>query len=243
MENTEVKKTFRTKVKEAIIVSCVVLIAIGDLGGFRDIVVEGYENVISNFTHKYEYQQINEIHLGSNVAYLENTLGEPQLIKPAKYVDNVRFNYYLNDKYILALFVNDNRVVGYSVTALQADFKPYSLSEKATVVDDNLSNYVDSANEVGVDINNVSYLVMGQQLGKEKLFNTYATGIVDYSQTLLDRKKLSEAYVAQNEGEISNKSLIQLASNKSANFYALTEQDISLVNDSILTLREYQFYY
>jgi hypothetical protein len=243
MSVNNVKKSFKDKLKEIIILVSIMMIAVGDLGGFKDVVFESYENIVSNFTHQFEYDNLEQIHVGSNFRFLKHKLGEPQLIKSAKYIDDIQFNYYLNEKYILALFVNNDRVVGYSVTALQSDFMPTSLIDNNKEQSAVLTDFTSLANTAGVDVNNVTYLVLGQHLGPKMLYNTHVKGVVDYSLSKLDRNKLNTLLLAQNEDTLDIERVKALASGLKSNFYALTEYDVSLVSDSILTLREYQFYY
>jgi hypothetical protein len=243
MTVNNVKKSFKDKLKEIIILVSIMMIAVGDLGGFKDVVFESYENIVSNFTHQFEYDNLEQIHVGSNFRFLKHKLGEPQLIKSAKYIDDIQFNYYLNEKYILALFVNNDRVVGYSVTALQSDFMPTSLVDNNKEQSAVLTDFTRLANTAGVDVNNVTYLVLGQQLGPKMLYNTHVKGVIDYSLSKLDRNKLNTLLIAQNEDTLDIERVKALASGLKSNFYALTEYDVSLVSDSILTLREYQFYY
>jgi outer membrane protein assembly factor BamE (lipoprotein component of BamABCDE complex) len=238
-----IQKSFKDKFKETIILISIVMIAIGDLGGFKDVVFESYENIVSKFTHQFDYDNLKQIHVGSNFRFLKNKLGEPQLIKSAKYIDDIQFNYYLNEKYILALFVNNDRVVGYSVTALQSDFKPTSLIDNNKEQNAVLTDFTKLANTVGLDVKNVTYLVLGQQLGPKMLYNTHVKGVVDYSLSKLDRNKLNTLLLAQNENTLDIEMVKAIASCLKSKFYALTEYDVSLVSDSILTLREYQFYY
>lgn len=245
-ERGESKSMF-ARLKDKIIVLSLSLMAIGNWSDTKSMIQEAYVVVVSNFTNVYEYESLAKVNVGSNIDYIYSIFGAPQLIKPSKYDDAVTINYYLDKKYILALLIEDKRVVGYSITGLKADFHPYSLLDKQPIQSPTrLVDRLENLNEFSIDHFNVKYFVLFEDLGKRYLFNQMAYGFVDYQGMKLDESLLVDAYTQANSPEPEDSiasTLSKLVSNETANYVAITEKAMPLLVDSILTQYEYQFYY
>lgn len=234
--------------KEKFIFVAISIMALGQWGDSKELLQEAYVAVMSNFTHQYEYENLNIINIGSNLDYITQTFGAPPLIKSSKYIDDIRFAYYLQEKYILTLILKDNRVSAYTITALATDFIPDGLLDKKAQEDkltiaDNNSDIVDFT----VDYNNVSFLLTRKELGKDKLFISQYFGAIGYNNDInISNSELQDLYRKINAVEpVENlKSEINSISQKTKNnFYGAGDVDLSIIADSVLTNFEYSFYF
>ena len=238
----------KKSVYEYFVAGALGLMALGQWGDTKDVIVEAWRLTLSNFTHQYEYQALDRINVGSNLRYIKNLIGEPQLIKTSKYNDEISFAYYLKEKYILTLIVEENRVSAYTITSLIDDFVPHSLLTK-TASDDKTSiadNY-GTIEDFTLDFNNIEYLLVKEELGKEKLFVNNYFGAISYSvEVQLPSEELREIYNTLNMDETSSEALTkvrQLTTRAINNFYGAGENDLSVIADSVLTNFEYSLYY
>jgi len=223
-------------------------LALGQWGDTKDVLTDAWVLGWSNFSHKYEYEALEKIQVGSNLRYVKTHFGQPKLIKKSKYNDTLNFVYYLEDKFILSLILEGERVNGYTVTSLTEDFVPNLLQEnfdnshKNTIA----SNY-DQIADFTLDFNNVEYLLVREELGKDKLFISRYLGSIGYHSDInISEEQLRILYEKLNVDEenpsilAETKKLTQVARN---NFYGIGEVDLSVIADSVLTNFEYSLYY
>ena len=224
------------------------LMALGQWGDTKDVIVEAWRLTLSNFTHQYEYESLDRINIGSNFSYIKTLIGEPQLTKDSKYSNAISFAYYLNEKYILTLIIKENRVSAYTITSLVDDFVPHSLLSKTaagdkTTIADNYGTFQDFT----LDFNNVEHLLVMEELGKEKLFVNNYFGAISYSEdTRLPRAEIREIYntLSMNEtSTVAREEVKQLTTKVVNNFYGAGENNLSTIADSVLTHFEYSLYY
>ena len=238
----------KKSVYEYFVAGALGLMALGQWGDTKDVIVEAWRLTLSNFTHQYEYQALDRINVGSNLRYIKTLIGEPQLTKASKYSDEISFAYYLKEKYILTLIVKENRVSAYTITSLVDDFVPHSLLTK-TVTEDNITiaNNYGTIEDFALDFNNIEYLLVREELGKEKLFVNNYFGAVSYTNDVqLPGEELREIYNTLSMDEVSSEALAkvkQLTTKAMNNFYGAGENDLSIIADSVLTNFEYSLYY
>lgn len=234
--------------KDKFLYVAIAIMALGQWGDSKELIHEAYVTIVSNFSHQYEYEALNTVNIGSNVDFISQTFGAPQLIKKSKYIDDVNFAYYLHEKYILTLILKENRVSAYSITGLVDDFIPDGLlnkepNENKFTIADNNQNMIDYT----VDYNNVSFLLTREELGKNKLFMNQYFGAIDYQSNVnLTSTELQDLYNKINIDEASSKiknQVVALSKKAKNNFYGAGEIDLSIIADSILTNFEYSFYY
>jgi hypothetical protein len=234
--------------KDKIIIVAVSAMAIGQWADTKNMAEAIYVGVFSNFTHKYEYENLNRVNVGANLTYVEQTLGSPQLIKKSKYVDNIKFNYYLNKKYILTLIHKENRVIGYSILSLVEDFVPYDLITKNEIKNKRIvSQFYTEISDFTVDYNNIKFILTQEELDKNNLFLNKFSGSIGYLNYLnLDSAELKQLYDALNNESSDydvEKEIEQITSKTINNFYGVGEINLSVIADSILTDFEYSLYY
>jgi len=234
--------------KDKFLFIAIAIMALGQWSDSKDLVQEAYVALISNFTHKYEYEALNKINIGSNIEYVSQQIGSPQLIKKSKYVDDISFSYYLNEKYILTLILQDNRVTAYTISALEDDFVPNDLFNKNPAknkisVADNTTNM----NDFTLDHNNVDFFLTRNELGKDKLFMNQYFGAIGYKKDINisseDLRKLYDEVNLEDENIASKENAMKISRKARNNFFGAGEVDLSVIADSVLTNFEYSFYY
>jgi len=235
-------------IKEKFLFIAISIMALGQWADSKEMVEEAYVAAVSNFTHKYEYEELNTINIGSNVEYISQTFGSPQLIKNSKYVDDISFAYYLNDKYILTLILKENRVTAYTISALEDDFIPNGLlnktpSENKITVADNSKEMMDFT----LDHNNVDFFLVREEQGKDKLFINQYFGALGYQNdinvTSAELRKLYDQVNLEEESESIKAQALAISRKARNNFYGAGEVDLSVIADSVLTNFEYSFYF
>lgn len=224
------------------------LMAIGQWSDTKDIAIEAWQLTMSNFTHKYEYESLEHINVGSNLNYIANYMGQPKLIKKSKFHENLSFAYFLEEKFILTLIIESDRVNGYTITSLVDDFVPNQLlsKEKQQNVGTIADKYV-NFQDFTLDYNNIEYLLVSEQLGKEKLYVNQYFGHVGYHRSgdalntkirgIYDQLNLDE----ENPAVLAE--VKQLTTKVTNNFYGVGEVNLSVIADSVLTNFEYSLYY
>ncbi|MFT6207484.1 MAG: hypothetical protein ACJA0T_001392 [Colwellia sp.] len=234
--------------KEKFLFVAISIMALGQWADSKEMAEEAYVAFISNFTHKYEYESLNTINIGSNVEYISQTFGSPQLIKKSKYVDDISFAYYLHDKYILTLILKENRVTAYTISALEDDFIPNSLLNK--VPSESKFTIADNTKEImnfTLDHNNVDFFLVSEEQGKDKLFINQYFGALGYQKNInLSSEELRKLYGQVNleeESESIKEQALAISRKARNNFYGAGEVDLSVIADSVLTNFEYSFYY
>lgn len=235
--------------KDKFLFVAIAIMALGQWSDSKELAQEAYVTVISNFTHKYEYEALNKINIGSNMEYISQQIGSPQLIKKSKYIDDISFAYYLNEKYILTLILQDSRVTAYTISALEDDFAPNNLlnkqpSENKVSVADNTHNMTDFT----LDNNNVDFFLTREELGKSKLFMNQYFGAIGYKKNInISAAELRELYDEVNLEEANSKKIqthaLEISHKARNNFFGAGEVDLSVIADSVLTNFEYSFYY
>ncbi|MFT7005634.1 MAG: hypothetical protein ACJAXJ_000133 [Colwellia sp.] len=234
--------------KEKFILVALSIMAIGQWADTKALLVETYVDIVSNFTHHYEYEVLSTINIGSNLEYFKQNFGVPQLIKPSKYEEDVRFAYFLNDKYILTLILNKTRISAYTITALVEDFVPYGLLDKSPQTErQKISDKVTEIADYTLDYNNIEFVLVREQLDKSKLFINKYFGAIAYTDDIklpsFVLKEISDALNFEDEeSEAIAAKVKNLISETYNNYYGVGEVDLSLITDSILTKFEYSLY-
>lgn len=222
-------------------------LALGQWGDTKDVLTDAWVLGWSHFSHKYEYEALDKIQVGSNLEYVKTHFGQPKLIKKSKYSDHLNFAYYLEDKFILSLILDGERVNGYTVTALEQDFVPSLLQESESAANNTVSAQYQNISDFTLDFNNVEYLLIREELGKDKLFINQYSGAIGYHDDInVSEDKLRALYNSLNLDEENPeilKETQQLTKQARNNFYGVGEVDLSVVADSVLTNFEYSLYY
>jgi hypothetical protein len=100
----------------------ITFIAMGSASEAAFLVRDMYVEVYSLVSNQYEYDMLASINVGNTVAYAEDRLGYPQV---SKAIDaETTANYFFTGEYLLTLFYQDNRIVGYTWVSVDNNFIP-----------------------------------------------------------------------------------------------------------------------
>lgn len=244
----EERKFKKGTIKEKLLFIALAIMALGQWSDSKEMVEEAYVVAVSHFTHQYEYDDLNSINVGSNVEYILQKFGFPQIIKKSKYIDDISFAYYLNDKYILTLILKEKRVTAYTVSSLENDFIPNELltktpSKNKITVADNTKKITDFT----LEHNNVDFFLVMEEQSKDKLFINQYFGAIGYQNdinvTSEELLKLYNDVNLEEETESIKAQALAVSYKARNNFYGAGEVDLSVIADSVLTSFEYGFYY
>ncbi|WP_371188711.1 ETEC_3214 domain-containing protein [Thalassotalea maritima] len=224
------------------------LIALGQWGDTKEVLADVYVTVKSEFTHEYEYQQLAKVNVGNNINYVEQFFGAPQFVKASKYEDTLKFYYYFNDKFLLTLVGKENRVMGYTITSLEDDFVPLDLLNKETsIAGQALNGKTAKIDDYTLDYNNVDYLLIREQQGRENLYINKYFGSIGYDGiSALNKTEVKSIYDAlemdvEDPAQINDR-LAKLMAKTQTNLYGVGELELSVIADSVLTEFEFLLY-
>lgn len=234
--------------KSKLVMVCLTIISLGQWADSKQLIEDIYIGVVSNFSHHYEYESLRDINVGSNLDFVAEKFGSPQVFKKSRFEDDVTFAYYLESKFILTLILRDSRVSSYSIIALESDFVPYNLVNKSeSHLVKSVANQTPKIDDYNLDYNNVEFILTRNELDKTKLFiNEYFGSVVYGDEMSLPTAQLKSVSDALNinsspESQIIN-DVNQILANAQTNFYGIGEDNLSLISDSILTSFEYSLY-
>lgn len=237
---------FFSKFKGSFLTFLAIIIALGEYSEAVTVLGDTVETIRSEFTNDIEYETISKIHVGNTVPYMEELLGSPQVSRAIN--QDINANYYYDEKFLLTLFIDDERVTAFTVLPLLEDFHPevatttkgpWNLGEAAfTSFPANPQTYViDHAKTA-------SYYLENLDRGRAGLFvNTYL-GKVSY--TVRSESPLLVAFYNQevhgSDQEVLE-SQTQLRNSEMPNFYGEGEIGLELIEKSILTGAEFSSYF
>ena len=101
-----------------------VLLFVG-LGNFTDsieLMKNVYESISSKFSNQVEYDRTRHVRAGLNLAYVQDYIGEPQLLKELE--GGLQVRYYIDEKYLISLYTQGERVSAYLIFAREDHFQP-----------------------------------------------------------------------------------------------------------------------
>lgn len=239
------KKFWNYALIKALVFIGFLIISLGNFLGAKDLISDGWESIFANFTHKYEYESLTKVNVGSNLDFITNHFGPPRLLKQSKFYKNLTFAYYLEDKFILTLVLDGNRVSAFTITALEQDFIPQIIGRKDIDNENNkiLDNFDEKA-EYAVDSINVNFFLVEEELGKDKLFLNSFAGVIGYRKN--KNSKLKEIYnlvIQEIKGSELDERIDDFMQNTENNFFGIGEVELPAIADSILTNYEYSLYY
>lgn len=230
-----------------------VIVSLGNFLDAKDLISDAWIAGFANLSHKYEYKSLSRVNVGSNLDYIKSYFGPPKLIKKSKFHEKLTFAYYLEEKFILTLILEGERVSAFTITGLDENFIPPIIGRKSTNEESNriFDNFYEIS-EFTVDSINVKYFLVEEELGIDKLFLNSFAGMIGYGNNKsFDRSKLKIIYdLAIRElagSELESAELDERMDNfmqsTENNLYGIGEVELPAIADSILTNYEYSLYY
>lgn len=221
-------------------------IALGSYSEAIALIGDGWDSVKSQFTHEVEYETLAKIHVGNTVVYAENLIGSPQVSRDI--AEGVVANYFYNDKFLLTLFYQNDRIAAYTVLPLMPDFQPriYAAEKKSLHLGQfNYAQFPGNATHYLIDHSKTaSYYLERLELGRAGLFvNSYLAN-VEYRNT-----QQSELIPALYEKEVHGTDDEIIASQGGLrnslvpNLYGEGELGIEYIEKSLLTDAQFNAYF
>ncbi len=239
--------SFFKKSQSVVFTIAAVMISLGQWADTKDIVTSAYEGFITHFTDEVELDKLSEVRVGANLTYLETVFGDARLIKVKQPETDLQYRYYHDAKFLLALAVRQQRVVGYLVVSLQPGFMPPVAFSDTTLGQQPLAAYQPFAGSFSTDTTNLRYYLEPQTLGREGLFFERQLGFVEYGATAEQDKTTLQQLNDLLLQDYDDDALLQLSTALRAtlipNVYALGEITLEQAADMLLTRYEYKAYF
>ena len=224
-------------------------IAIMTLGQFSEAVTlieAGLDWASSKVTHTVEYKLLSKVRVGNTESYIEELLGSAQVSRSVE--GDIVANYFYDEKYLLTVFLQDSRVVAYTIVPLKNDFTPViveSDGEDWLLQDDTFSSFPANPKMYMIDHSKtISYYLETLDSGRAGLFNKNYLGRVS-----LGVSGPSTSLVELNRQEItgSDQQILavqsQLRSDTYPNLYGAGTLDLEVIQQSLLTSAEFSSYF
>lgn len=241
----------RGLLKSLLVFFTLCVVTLGQWNGARMMVESIYTNFITHFTNHIEYQELEQVRVGANLAYLETIFGAARLIKSSNTDTSLDYRYYHNNKYLLALAVSNSRVEGFQIIALQANFQPSYIFNHQRLNAAPFAEQFQSGADFTVDNANLRFYKEAHDLGREGLFSSIYPSIVSYGASVDDAATadflaaidaLNHAYVLDIDKDIEQ-SLARLRQRVTANAYSFGNISLETATDMTLTEFEYLAYF
>ena len=232
-------KTVLGRFRNFAVTLMLLMISIGQWNDTKDVLLNAYEEIISRWTNTLEYEKLSQLRVGYSSEYVDSLLGVPQITKHSKLSKDTTFSYYQTPKYILTTAVTNNRLSGFSVTALQSDFyAPIVYLDKA-LNKSYLNSYIPSQGMFNTNVGNVEYFIEKYELSRSLMFYNFSLGVINYG---LLTNKLKDEINALNHQLDNGKdiSLEELAiqSEILPNYYSVSEISSKIMLESVLSRYE-----
>ena len=239
--------SFLKKSQSIVFTIAAVMISLGQWADTKDIITSSYEGFITHFTDRVELEKLSEVRVGANLSYLETIFGDARLIKVKQPDTDLQYRYYHDKKFLLALAVKQQRVIGYQIVSLQQDFIPPIAFSDFTLGKIPLAQQQSFNGSFSTDTANLRYYLEPQTLGREGLFLERHVGYVEYGAgTDNSQSKLTQL----NElllGDYKDETLLKLSSDLRntliPNVYSLGEISLEQAADMLLTRYEFKAYF
>jgi hypothetical protein len=231
--------SFTDKLRNITLAIMMLMISLGQWNDTKDILIAGYEEVVSRFTNQVEYERLNKLRVGFTQEYVGGILGAPSVIRHSKVLDGLDFYYYDSDKFLLITFMKGSRLSGFSVITKQDDFFapiPY-INKKLNK--NTMPDYFPSQGNVLISANNIEYFAETYEFGRNLMFYNFALGIVKYDQeTTLMSKKIREINRELDRGRDVDVEELNLSASIQPNFFAISELSNDVIFESLLSQYE-----
>jgi hypothetical protein len=224
-----------------------VLLFVG-LGNFTDsieLLKNVYESIYSKFSNSVEYDRTQRVRTGLNLNYLQGYIGQPQILK--KLDGDIEVQHYIDEKYIVTLFVSQQRVNAYLIIARQDHFQPSTqgISDE-DLGDQNFAQISRNTDHIVFEASrNIAYYIESKELnfGGGYLTNSYLAWI-DYAANFATppTAALEALYNAEILGNKRDGELDSLRNNSHPNAFGFGELKPEVIQSGLLTRAELNFF-
>lgn len=237
------------KIRNVLFTLAAVMIGFGQWNDTKELAIEIYETSVSSFTNNVEYAALEELSVGITRDYLESVVGSPKVIKVSGVDDAVQYEYLFDDKYLLTTFMEADRLVGYSVIALQDEFAPLLPFSETSENPEGEQINVTAITSMGLlypqsyinDYRNILFYMENRELDITGLFLQRSVGYVNYSFDEVN--DISELIMSLQDAEMFEDDptdiVKEIRTELTPNFYAVGDISPTLFADALLTKYEY----
>ena len=224
-----------------------VLLFVG-LGNFTDsieLMKNVYESISSKFSNQVEYDRTRHVRAGLNLAYVQDYIGEPQLLKELE--GGLQVRYYIDEKYLISLYTQGERVSAYLIFAREDHFQPdmQGMNEQS-LGDSSLFQLRQNTDRAAFEHSrNIAYFLESKEVnfGGGYLTNSYL-GWVNYAAQFgpSPSPQLGALYDAEMLGENSAGKLTAAREHIRPNAFGYGELSIEQLQRGLLTSAELRFF-
>ncbi|QQX80321.1 hypothetical protein JK628_00080 [Shewanella sp. KX20019] len=236
-----IKVSFWSKLQSVALTVVAVMLSLGQWNDTKDALSSVYEAFVANWTHDIEYKQISTLHVGQTQAYVTSVFGNPHVSKKSQSDSDIVYFYYGNKKYQLTLAIKDQRLSGYAIVGLEADFQvsvPYTAQ---TLLSTPLDSYFAETETYFSDANNIEYYAESHDLGKKVMFYNLILGSVNYGNfSDSDSSAVNQLNADLDRGIEDVSSALAASRNLYPNYFAVTELAPKVMVEGLLTHFEYK---
>ncbi len=222
------------------------IMALGQFSEAVTLIEDGVTSLRSRFTNSVEYERLSRVHVGNTESYIDNLLGNPQVSKAIN--DNIVAKYYFDEKFLLTVFIDDQRVTAYTAIPFVEDFRPTIVEEEDfswVLLSSTYASFPANPKLYMVDHSKTaSYYIEILDTGRTGLFLQNYLGNVAFGASA-DNSLVVDLYNKEVTGtpeeilETQNRLRKKLA----PNLYGIGKLELELVQRSILTGAEFATYF
>ena len=232
-------KTFLDKLRNFALTLMLLMISLGQWNDTKDVILSAYEEVISRWTNTLEYSKISSLRIGYSSAYIENLLGDPQVVKLSKSSENTIFSYYSSPKYLLATAMKNDRLSGFSILSLKNDFYAPIIYLNKNLNESFLNSYLPTQDSFVTDVGNLDYFIETYELNHSAMFYDFALGVVN-TGSITDglKSEIRDINDDLNKGEDIPLNKLSISKKIVPNYYSVSELPIDVMFESMLSRYE-----
>ncbi|MCL2916284.1 hypothetical protein L2725_21345 [Shewanella corallii] len=239
------------KIMSGILFVVFLLIGLGNWSDSKQLILEVYQGVIANFTHKVEESTLSKLDIGNYLAFAERQVGMPQVIKTSDIDSDIEYRYYKDNKYLLTIISKKERVSGIVVHSLEhnkdylSDFTPLIPFTNTQLKVDSIEKAIGHQNDFFFDNHNIAYFMKSKQLGASGMHLYLSVGYTGYqSQQAANKELLNQldnALVVDDNEKFEP--IINRLTQTTASFYSISELEPHFTADALLTKYEFNAYF
>ncbi|MBD2857740.1 hypothetical protein IB286_01890 [Spongiibacter sp. KMU-158] len=229
----------------------IVLLFVG-LGNFTDsvaLIQEVVESISSRVSNSVEYERVEKVRTGLNLDYLQEYIGEPQVLRELG--DDIQVKHYIDEKYTITLYTKNNRVSAYLISTRESGFEPKLTGLSDTRLGEEVfSSIVPAADFVAVEVSrNLSFYLESSEInfGGGYFLKSYFgwlshAAMMGHSQQVDAVAKLKSLYDQQVMGEADTGALEMIRGTVYPNVFGFGELPIEVIQQGLLTQAEQQYF-
>ncbi|MBY5992889.1 ETEC_3214 domain-containing protein [Ferrimonas balearica] len=242
------------KLRSGLLYAVGLMIAFGNWNDTKELSTSLYETAIAHFTHQVELDQLDQLDVGNYLEYAENLFGIPQVVKASRLTPELQYRYYKQDKFLLILQVEQERIAGYLLQSLPlanrfsaaGPFTPPIPFTAMELDEAPLASLPFRDEGFSLDHHNLVYFLERHPLAADGLHLNLYLGITEYGEPIPGLSQalgtLDQTLVFE-QGDDRHQALEAVRQRYAPNLYGLSELDNSHMAEALLTRYEFNAYF